>query len=134
MKRKRRFTSFTLFSACMAALGGLLFGYNTSVISGAILFISKDFQLTTFQEEIVVSTVLIGAVAGAFAGGFLADSFGRKKTLFGTIVLFFIGILLMSDAQSFEFLIWGRFVTGLGIGMVSMAAPFSVLMRACVTL
>ncbi len=126
MERKRRFTSFTLFSSIMAALGGLLFGYNTSVISGAILFISKDFQLTTFQEEIVVSTVLIGAVAGAFAGGFLADSFGRKKTLFGTIVLFFVGILLMSDARSFEFLIWGRFVTGLGIGMVSMAAPLYI--------
>lgn len=123
MRRKFKFTGFTLFCAVMAALGGLLFGYNTSVISGTILFISQDFQLTTFQEEIVVSTVLIGAVVGAFAGGFIADAFGRKKTLFGTILLFFVGIFLMSNAGSFSFLIWGRFITGLGIGMVSMAAP-----------
>ena len=88
MHQKIGFTNFSLFVSLVAALGGLLFGYNTSVISGALLFLTGEFALTTFQQELVVSTLLIGALVGALLGGMIADFFGRKKTLFFTLFLF----------------------------------------------
>ena len=70
---------FVYYAVAIAALGGLLFGYDTGVISGAILFITKQFSLSSTMEEIVVSAVLIGAVAGASVGGALTDRFGRRR-------------------------------------------------------
>src|SRR5690242_649314 len=67
--------------ASIAALGGLLFGFDTGVISGAELFLTKAFQLNSTTEEIAVSAVLIGAIIGALLGGRLADALGRKRTL-----------------------------------------------------
>jgi SP family galactose:H+ symporter-like MFS transporter len=110
----------------IAALGGLLFGYHTSIISGALLFLTKEFDLTTFQQELVVSTVLVGALVGAFSGGVLADRWGRKRALGVTLVLFFIGTWLLTEARGFESLLWGRFVAGLGIGVASMAVPLYI--------
>lgn len=66
-----RLTPFALFCFLTAALGGFLFGFNTSVIAGALLFLQEDFQLTTFHEETVVSVLLIGALIGAFLGDLL---------------------------------------------------------------
>lgn len=126
MRKKFKFTGFSLFVSVVAALGGLLFGYNTSVIAGAIVFIAQDFQLTIFEQELVVSTVLIGCVIGAFLGGFLADQFGRKKTLFITLVLFFIGILSLTEATGFYSILIGRFITGLAIGVASVAVPLYI--------
>ena len=122
----KKYTLYSLFVSCVAALSGLLFGYNTSVISGVLLFITRDFQLTTFEQEVVVSTILIGALLGALCGGFIADAIGRKKTLFVTLVLFLIGVLTLSDSIGFNTLLIGRFVTGLGVGIVSMAAPLYI--------
>jgi SP family galactose:H+ symporter-like MFS transporter len=116
----------SLFVSLVAAIGGLLFGYNTSIISGALLFLSRDFVLTTFEQELVVSTLLIGAVIGAFAGGFLSNKIGRKKTLFLTVMFFFIGIVTMSDAFGFGTLLTGRFITGLACGIVSMVVPLYI--------
>jgi len=117
---------YSLFFSLVAAISGLLFGYHTSIISGALLFLSRDFVLTTFEEELVVSTILIGAVLGAFLGGLLADMIGRKKTLFVTIFLYCLGTLMLSDAMGFDTLLMGRFVTGLGLGIGSMAAPLYI--------
>src|SRR5690242_13988814 len=102
MKKKYRFTHFSLFVSCIAAMGGILFGYNASVISGVLLFITKNFGLTTIEQEVVVSTLLIGALIGALAGGFVADHLGRKKTLFLTLFLFFIGVFTLTEAQGFH--------------------------------
>lgn len=126
MRKKFKFTSYTLFVSCIAAIGGILFGYNASVISGVLLFISKDFHLTTIQQELIVSTLLIGALIGAFAGGFIADHFGRKKTLYLTLLLFFIGIFTLTEAEGFQSFLLGRFITGLAIGIVSMAVPLYI--------
>ena len=68
--------------AAFSALGGLLFGYDTGVISGAILFIRQDFHLTHGQIEWIVSAVLLGCIIGSAFGGRLADRFGRRRILF----------------------------------------------------
>src|SRR5256885_6138388 len=74
--------------AGIAALGGLLVGYNTGVISGAILFIEKDFHLNPTQEEIAVSAGLMGAIIGALCSGPMNDALGRKRTLRLLAVIF----------------------------------------------
>ncbi len=66
--------------AVIAALGGLLFGYDTGVISGAELFLKKDFALTSFTEELAVSSILIGTIIGAFVGGRLSDALYQRQT------------------------------------------------------
>ncbi len=126
MQKKAKFTNYSLFVSFVAAIGGILFGYNTSVISGVLLFISKDFHLSTIQQEVIVSTLLIGALIGALAGGIIADQFGRKKTLFFTLILFFIGVLTLTQSAGFDTILIGRFISGLAIGIVSMAAPLYI--------
>src|ERR1700719_3123643 len=79
---------FVYLAAAFAALGGLLFGYDTGVISGAELFIRNDFTLSTFALEVIVSGVLAGAAVGALAGGRLADLFGRRKLLVANAPVF----------------------------------------------
>ncbi|MES2272757.1 MAG: sugar porter family MFS transporter [Chlamydiota bacterium] len=115
-----------LFASIVAALGAFLFGYHTSVISGAVLFLAKDFQLTTFQQELVVSTLMIGALIGAIGGGFIVDLLGRKKILFLTLLLFFIGTFLLAQAININILLIGRFVAGLAVGIVSFAVPLYI--------
>jgi hypothetical protein len=72
---------FVYLAAGISALGGMLFGYDIGVISGAILFIKSDFRLTPSMEEIVVSSVLLGSLVGAAVGGVLADRIGRRRLL-----------------------------------------------------
>ncbi len=72
---------FVIVVAIIAALGGLLFGYDTGVISGAILFIRGRFHLSSTMVEVTTSTVLVGAVLGAAAGGRLADAYGRRRMI-----------------------------------------------------
>ena len=67
--------------ALISGISGMLFGYDTGVISGAILFIKQEFALNALMQELVVSGVLIGAIIGAFIGGFLADRYGRRKMI-----------------------------------------------------
>src|SRR5258708_553277 len=69
------------FIASVAAIGGLLFGYDTGVISGALLFLKQSFALNATTQEITVSAVLVGAIVGAIVAGRVNDAFGRKKTL-----------------------------------------------------
>ena len=110
----------------ISALAGLLFGYDTGVISGAILFVRKDFLLSTFQEEVVVSAVLLGAVAGAAFGGKLADALGRRKLLIQVAILFIIGAIGTALAPSPTLLAIGRVVVGVAIGIASFTAPLYI--------
>src|ERR1700736_4781176 len=82
------------FAAAFAALGGLLFGYDTGVISGAELFLKNDFTLSTFALEVIVSGVLAGAAVGALLGGRMADLFGRRRLLLMTAIIFAVGSIL----------------------------------------
>ena len=114
---------FLYLAAIFAALGGLLFGYDTGVISGAELFFRKDFTLSTFALEVIVSGVLAGAAIGALAGGRLADLFGRRKLLIATAVIFGGGAILCAAASSPSMLVFGRIIVGLGIGLSSSTVP-----------
>ena len=115
----------TIVSA-ISALSGLLFGYDTGVISGAILFVQEDFHLTTFQEEVVVSAVLLGAMIGAAVGGRLADRFGRRTMLIQVALLFMVGAIGTSLAPSPAWLSSGRLVVGIAIGIASFTAPLYI--------
>ncbi len=119
----RRGASFVYIAASFAALGGLLFGYDTGVISGALIFIKDEFGLTTAAEEIVVSGVLLGATVGAIAGGKAADLFGRRRVLLTTAGIFAFGALASAAAPSPAMLIASRVVLGLAIGLASTNVP-----------
>jgi MFS transporter, SP family, galactose:H+ symporter len=114
---------FVYIAALFAALGGLLFGYDTGVISGALIFIKREFALTTATEEIVVSGVLLGATIGAIMGGKAADFFGRRRVLLVTAAIFGIGALASAVAPSPPILIISRVVLGLAIGLASTNVP-----------
>jgi sugar porter (SP) family MFS transporter len=118
-----RGTKFVYVAASFAALGGLLFGYDTGVISGALIFIKREFGLTTLAEEIVVSGVLLGATLGAIVGGKAADLFGRRRVLLVTAAIFGIGALASAVAPSPSVLIVSRVVLGLAIGLASTNVP-----------
>src|ERR1700722_18473195 len=115
--------AFVYLAAIFAALGGLLFGYDTGVISGAELFFRNEFALSTFALEVIVSGVLAGAAAGALVGGRLADLFGRRKLLLATAIIFAAGAIFCAAAHSPQTLVLGRIIIGLGIGLSSSTVP-----------
>lgn len=106
-----------------AAIAGLLFGFDTGVISGAIIFINKQFHLTPFQTECVISAVLLGALIGAISSGRLTDIYGRKKSLCASAILFVAGTVFSFLAHSPLLLMFGRFLLGLAIGNSSFSTP-----------
>jgi sugar porter (SP) family MFS transporter len=121
---RRRFVNI---AAAITATGGLLFGYDTGVISGALLFIRQDFApLSPFVQGIIVSTLLIGAVVGALSGGPLSDRVGRRPTALLAAVIFGAGALAVALAPSVAFIIFGRFLLGLGVGLASMIVPLYI--------
>ena len=109
--------------ATVASLGGLLSGFDTGVISGALLFINDTWPLSSLEKGWVVSSALVGAVLGAAANGVLADVYGRKKVIIATAIIFAIGSILCGFATSVNWLIAGRMILGLAIGMVNFVVP-----------
>jgi MFS transporter, SP family, galactose:H+ symporter len=107
----------------LIVIGSFLFGYDTGVISGALLYIKHDFDLNAFEQGSVVSVLLLGAIAGALSTGGVADRFGRRGTLAGLGVLFFVGIVVAAVSNGYAMLMAGRIVMGLGVGGVSALVP-----------
>jgi MFS transporter, SP family, galactose:H+ symporter len=118
--------AYVLLVASVAALGGLLFGYDTGVISGAILFITKDFGLATRLQAFTISVVLIGCMVGAVVAGGVADRIGRRWTLLVAGLIFFVGALVSALTPNEALLLAGRFVVGIGIGFSSVVAPLYI--------
>jgi sugar porter (SP) family MFS transporter len=118
--------SFILRVSSMAALGGVLYGYDMGIIAAAEIFVKRSFGLSTVVEELVVSIVLIGAMIGAIVGGAVADQIGRRATLVWAAGIFIVGSLLAPLATSAAVLIGARAIIGLGIGFTSVTAPVYV--------
>ncbi|MQA11686.1 MAG: sugar porter family MFS transporter [Pseudonocardiaceae bacterium] len=107
----------------IATFGGLLFGYDTGVINGALPYMQADLGLTPFTEGLVTSSLLLGAALGAVVGGKLADRRGRRRNILALAVLFFVGALACTFAPNTEVMVVARFVLGLAVGGASVTVP-----------
>jgi sugar porter (SP) family MFS transporter len=107
----------------VATFGGLLFGYDTGVINGALDPMVADLGLTPATEGLVTSSLLVGAALGALLGGRLADRLGRRRTLVALAVVFFLGAVGSVAAPSFEVMAVVRFLLGVAVGGASVTVP-----------
>lgn len=110
----------------VAALGGLLFGYDTGVISGAIGPISEYFNLSPLEKGWAVSSVIIGCIGGALVSGRLSTALGSKPVFLLAGLMFTASAIGSSQAGTFESYIWWRILGGLGVGMASVMAPLYI--------
>lgn len=122
----RGYNRFVYISAAVAALGGLLFGFDTGIISGALLFIRDDLQLSAFLQSAVVSAILVGTIVGAGGTGPLSDRFGRRTMAIVSAGVFIIGALGSAFAPNVETLIGARVVLGLAVGASTVIVPMYI--------
>jgi sugar porter (SP) family MFS transporter len=115
--------AFVVASAAVAALGGFLFGFDTGIISGALLFIKQEFDLSASLQQLVVGSLLLAAVVGALLGGPISDVWGRKRTLILAALIFGVGALVASFSPNLAVLVVARVLLGLAIGIASMIVP-----------
>ncbi|WP_080792813.1 sugar porter family MFS transporter [Corynebacterium pacaense] len=111
------------YVALVATFGGLLFGYDTGVINGALHPMSIELGLTAFTEGVVTSSLLFGAAIGAMIFGRVSDFWGRRKTIILLAVAFFIGTLVCVFTPSMEIMVVGRIILGLAVGGASTVVP-----------
>ncbi|RZU40795.1 sugar porter family MFS transporter [Edaphobacter modestus] len=116
-------SAYVWFVASVAAASGFLFGFDTAVINGALVFLKVHFGLTSFQTEIAASSLLLGCLVGAGAAGKCSDLFGRRKSLMGAALLFAVSALGSALAVSFVFFACMRGFGGLAIGLASALTP-----------
>ncbi|ACI65487.1 predicted protein, partial [Phaeodactylum tricornutum CCAP 1055/1] len=112
---------FVIQVTLLASLGGILFGYDLGVISGALPQLTSYFDLQSAQQEIVVSVLYVGGGFGAALGGALCDTYGRKSTILVTDVLFLLGAIILYAAASYGMIICGRIVVGFAIAVSGIA-------------
>jgi sugar porter (SP) family MFS transporter len=117
---------FVLRLAIIAAIGGFLFGYDTGVISGALLFISKSLGASQFDQQAFVGSLLIGAVVGAILSGFSADALSRRRTKIISGTIYVVGALGSAFSQTATELIVARFVLGIAVGTASFVSPMYI--------
>ena len=107
----------------VACFGGLLFGYDTGVINGALRPMSAELGLDALTEGIVTSSLVFAAAFGALFGGRLSDAFGRRTMLVALAVVFFVGTIVLVAAPGFAVLVVGRILLGLAVGGASTVVP-----------
>ena len=122
--KKRSF--YVIFVTVIAAIGGLLFGFDTAIVAGATRYLKDQFALTSIQEGWAVSVVLIGCMFGAGISGTISDRIGRKRFMLFSAVLFLVSAVGCALPRTMaEFVIF-RFIGGLGIGSASILAPLYI--------
>lgn len=117
---------YLTFVCSVSALGGVLFGFDTAVISGTLTSLKKQFALGTAMEGWLVSSALVACALGAIVAGSLADRLGRKLVLLFSGLLFVICSVGCMLTWNLDVLIWSRFVGGLGVGLASMVSPLYI--------
>lgn len=121
--RRRR---FVILTSVTIALGGFLFGYDTAVISGAILFVRQQFHLSSIETEAAVSIVLAGALLGAAIGGYLGDRFGRRPTMLVIALIYGVFGATTGLANGVTVFVLSRFFVGAAVGVSSMLTPLYI--------
>jgi len=109
--------AFVYLLTVLCAIGGFLFGYDTGIISGAIVLLHFKFLLNSVWEEVVVSATLAAAAIFSVLSGFSNNRLGRKPTMLVASVVFSVGALLLAGSQERNMIIIGRFIVGIGVGM-----------------
>eukprot|EP00980_Cylindrotheca_fusiformis_P006761 scaffold1413_cov117-Cylindrotheca_fusiformis.AAC.1 len=122
-QRHKRVIRYMRFITFMAAIGGFLFGYDTGVISGAMLPLRRAFLLTPSQQEVVVSSTVFAAFVSSLFGGTLNYKYGRRIAILLASFVFTVGSLLLFVAWSYPILVLGRIILGVGIGIASLTTP-----------
>ena len=107
----------------LGALGGLLYGYDNGVISGALLFVNDDIPLNSFTEGLVVASMLVGAIIGSGGSGPLSDRIGRRRLVLIIAIVYIVGSLILAVAQNMPMLVVGRLVIGLAVGGSMATVP-----------
>jgi SP family arabinose:H+ symporter-like MFS transporter len=126
LKKAEPSSAFVLKISVVAALGGLLFGYDTAVIAGAIGPLTVKFDLSPAMVGWAVSSAIWGCVFGAMTAGYMSDRWGRKKVLIITAVLFTVSAIGSAIPSSLLTFVFARFIGGLGIGAASMLSPLYI--------
>lgn len=117
---------YILFLSFVAALGGILFGYDTAVISGTTDIVSQQFRLDELATGWYVGCALIGSIIGVLVAGLLSDFLGRKKTMLIAALMFSISAIGCAVCQGFTDLVIYRMIGGFGIGVVSIVSPIYI--------
>ena len=119
----RRAQRNVILTAAIAGLGGLLFGYDTGIIASALLFVRSDFDLSSFEQGMVVAAVPVGAIIGAAFAGQLADRYGRRQVIISAATVFIVGAIASAFAPDLAVLTLARILLGAAVGLASANAP-----------
>ena len=119
-------TKYVVFLSLIAAIGGILFGYDTAVISGTISSVAAQFTLNAIQQGWFVGCALIGSICGVAVAGILSDRFGRKPTMILSAIFFIVSAVGCAICSDFTQLVAYRIVGGIGIGIVSVVSPIYI--------
>lgn len=125
-KSSKKTSGYVIFMAIVAAIGGILFGYDTAVISGTTEIVKNQFHLSDLKEGWYVGCALIGSIAGVLVAGSLSDYLGRKLTMLISAALFSISAIGCALCSNFDALVAFRIVGGVGIGIVSIVSPIYI--------
>ncbi|MBN2650784.1 MAG: sugar porter family MFS transporter [Spirochaetales bacterium] len=125
-KEKNKKAIYILLCASVAGLGGLLFGYDTAVVNGAIGYLQHHFDLSAQMKGWAASSALIGCIIGAAFGGFVGDLIGRKKSLLISALLFALSAMGSALPETLNQFIWFRFIGGAGVGVASIISPLYI--------
>lgn len=124
---KGRFnTTYILGISFISALGGYLFGFDFAVISGALPFLQKQFDLNAYWEGFATGSLALGAIVGCLIAGSVSDKYGRKPGLLVAAAIFGLSSLAMAFSPSRDLFIAARFCAGIGVGMASMLSPMYI--------
>jgi sugar porter (SP) family MFS transporter len=120
---KARSLAYVVLLATTAAISGFLFGFDTAVINGVLLFLRRQFALSNLQTEIAASSLLLGCLLGAAAASMIGDRYGRKKSLIASAVLFALSSVGAASASTVTLFSVARLLGGLAIGLASVLTP-----------
>jgi len=123
LKASTQSLGYVILLSTITAISGFLFGYNTAVINGVLLFLRRQFAPSDLDAEIAASAILVGALLGAAAASIIGDRYGRKKSLMFSAVLFTISPLAAAVASTVALFSAARLVGGLAIGLASVLTP-----------